>query len=203
MKTAGEFEMFTKYLVFLKQTRVVSSVLLIGGVFLFLCVVIPLHFVQANYNPRYQLMSELALGAQGGWMLLAFIGLSCAALGTQTVLWQQQTSGFLRLIFGSVALCFLGSGIFTLGESDVMHITLVALAFVGSVLGMLLFSTQAGKAAALMPQRLSLLLAIGITLSVFLGHGVLDIGIAQRLAASCLLLWFVILGWKNLKESPQ
>ena len=195
--------MFTKYLVFLKQTRVVSSALLIGGVFLFLCVVIPLHLVQTNYNPRYQLMSELALGTRGEWMLLAFIGLSCAAFGTQCLLWQQQTSIFLRLIFGSVALCFLGSGIFPLGESDVIHIILIAMAFIGSVLGILLFPTQAGKTAALMPPQISLLLAIGITLSVFLGHTVLDIGIAQRLAASCLLLWFVILGWKNLKNATK
>lgn len=201
MKMSGVFEMFKQSVAFLKQVHIISSLLLIGGVFLFLCVVIPLHLIQTNYNPRYQLMSELALGTRGEWMLLAFIGLSCAALGTKIVLWQQQASGFLRLIFGSVALFFLGSGIFPLGESDVLHIILIALAFIGSVLGILLFSTQAGKAATWIPQAVSVFLAIGISLSVFLGHAVLDIGIAQRLAASCLLLWFVILGWANLKKT--
>lgn len=61
--------MFAKYWICLKQSRVIASLFLIGGVFLFLCVVIPLHFLQTNYSPRYQLMSELALGRQGKWTL--------------------------------------------------------------------------------------------------------------------------------------
>lgn len=192
--------MITKYLAFLKQAHLLSSLLLVIGVFLFLCVVMTLQLIQTNYNPRYQLMSELALGTHGEWMLLAFIGLSSAAFGTQCLLWQQQSSILLQLIFGSVALCFLGSGVFPLGESDVMHIVLITFAFIGSVLGIVLFSTHKGKAITFMSPLLSLLLAIGITLSVFLGHTLLvDIGIAQRLAASCLLLWFVTLGWKNFK----
>ena len=38
--------------------------------------------------------------------------------------------------------------------------------------------------------------AAGIAVSVALGHSVLPIGIAQRLAAACLLAWLAILGWR-------
>lgn len=164
------------------------------GTALFLMVVIPLHFVQQGYNPRFQLLSELALGEYGWMMLFAFIGLALSAIGAGIIAYH--TAKFPSVIWGFAALCFLGAGIFPLGESDFLHIALIASAFVLSVLGMFVFARQSGKWAS---GKLSYLLAVGMTFSIFLGSSILDMGIAQRLAALCLLIWFVVIGYQGMQ----
>lgn len=173
----------------------VGALLSIIGAALFLAVVIPLHFIQLDYNPRFQLLSELALGASGWVMLFAFFGLAMSAMGIGIISSSLHTSNFPSFIWGFAALCFLGSGIFPLGKSDFLHIALIASAFVLSVLGIYVFARQSSERVS---KKLSYRLAVGIVFSVFLGNTVLDIGIAQRLAALCLLSWFVVIGYRGL-----
>ncbi len=168
------------------------------GTALFLMVVIPLHFIQLDYNPRFQLLSELALGAYGWMMLFAFLGLALSAMGAGIIAYH--TAKFPSVIWGLAALCFLGAGIFPLGESDFLHIALIASAFVLSVLGMFVFARQSGKWAS---GKLSYLLAVGMTFNIFLGNSILDMGIAQRLAALCLLAWFVIIGYQEMQTAEE
>lgn len=166
-----------------------GALLSIIGAALFLMVVIPLHFMQLDYNPRFQLLSELALGEYGWMMLFAFIGLAFSAMGAGIITYHR--AKFPSVIWGFAALCFLGAGIFPLGKSDFLHITLIASAFVLSVLGMSIFARQSGK--------FSYLLGVGMTFSIFLGNSILDMGIAQRLAALCLLSWFVVIGYQGMQ----
>lgn len=177
-----------------KSNLHMGALLSIVGTALFLIVVIPLHFVQQGYNPRFQLLSELALGRYGWMMLFAFIGLAFSAMGAGIIAYH--TAKFPSVIWGFAALCFLGAGIFPLGKSDFLHITLIASAFVLSVLGMYVFARQSGKGVS---GKLSYLLAVGMTLSIFLGNSILDMGIAQRLAALCLLSWFVVIGYQGMR----
>lgn len=171
----------------------VGAHLPIVGTALFLSVVIPLHFVQQGYNPRFQLLSELALGLYGWMMLFAFLGLALSAMGVGIISSRTHALNFLSVIWGLAALCFLGAGTFPLGKSDFLHISLIGSAFVLSVLGIYVLARQSSK---LVFRMQSYLLAVGMTLSVFLGNTVLDIGIAQRLATLCLLSWFVIIGYQ-------
>jgi hypothetical protein len=170
------------------------------GVALFLATVITLHAVQPGYDPQSQLMSELALGAYGGFMLLAFAGLSLSALGVLLAL--PSGAVLLKGILAAASASFLAAGLFPLGDTSEIHIAAIATAFVLSVLAMYLFPTAAGAAAEAAPRWVSWLLAAGVTVSVFSGHSVLPMGIGQRFAALCLLAWFSIVAWRTLSRRP-
>jgi len=166
------------------------------GIATFLAVVVPLHFLQPGYDSSNQLMSELALGPYGRAMLAAFAGLALAAFGIQSAIGAYGASRSLRVLLAGAALFFLAAGVFPLGSASEIHIAAIAVAFVLSVLAMYLFPTDAGRAASAVPRALSWSLAAGVAASVALGHSVLPIGIGQRLAAACLLVWLSILGWR-------
>jgi hypothetical protein len=163
------------------------------GVAFFLVTVITLHAVQPGYDPQTQLMSELALGPYGGFMLLAFTGLSLSALGVLLAL--PSGAVLLKGILAAASASFLAAGLLPLGDTSEIHIAAIATAFVLSVLAMYLFPTAGGVAAEAAPRRVSWPLAAGVALSVFLGHSALPIGTGQRLAALCLLAWFSIVAY--------
>ena len=165
-----------------------QGVLALAGVAAFLVVIIPLHFVQSGYDPRHQLMSELALGPHGSWMLLAFLCLAASQVAVAMMARQAGAALALQLVFLAAAAAFVASGAYPLGPgtSDV-HIGAIALAFVLAVLGMYL--APSGPFAALAPRVVSWALAAGVAIAVVLGHSVLPMGIGQRLAAAFLLAW--------------
>ncbi len=168
------------------------------GVVMFLVMVISLHVLQPDYDPRYQLMSELALGEYGWAMLPAFLGLAIAPLGIQISITGHAPVGY-RVLLIAASLCFLAAGLFPLGETSMIHISSIAMAYVLTVLAIFLFPTMVGSAASVAPKAISWTLAAGVVASVFLGHSILPMGIGQRLAAICLLVWFTIAGLNLLR----
>lgn len=177
-------------------TRVWGVSATIVGVVTFVTVVLILHLLQPDYEPQYQLMSELALGRHGWAMLVAFLGLATAIFGLQMAIAEFGGSYGYRGLLGAAAVLFLAAGIFPLGETTLIHISAIAAAFVFSVLSMYLFPTSAGRASGAGPRAVSWPLAAGVAVSVVLGHSVLPMGVAQRLAAACLLVWLGIVSWK-------
>jgi hypothetical protein len=168
----------------------------LAGVAMFVVTVVSLHLVQADYQPADQLMSELALGRYGWTMIFAFSGLAISTFGVQAAIGPQGAWRGLRVILGAAAAFFLGAGIFPLGDTSEIHIAAIATAFVLAVLAMYLYPAEAGRASTAAPRAVSWTLAAGVAASVALGHSVLPMGVGQRLAAACLLLWLAILGWK-------
>jgi len=166
------------------------------GVAMFIIVVLMLHLIQSEYEPRHQLMSELALGQYGWAMFMAFLGLATAVFGVQAAIAAFGGSYGYRVLLGAAALFFLTAGIFPLGATSLIHISAIATGFVLSVLAMYLFPTSAGRASVAAPRVVSWSLAAGVAVSVALGDSVIPMGIAQRLAAACLLLWLGIVGWR-------
>ena len=166
------------------------------GVAMFVIVVLILHLIQPGYEPRLQLVSELALGQYGWSMFVAFLGLATAVLGVQAAIATFGGSHGYRVLLGVAALLFLTAGIFPLGATSLIHIGSIATAFVLSVLAMYLFPTSAGRASVAAPRAVSWTLAAGVAVSVALGESAIPMGIAQRLAAACLLLWLGIVGWR-------
>jgi hypothetical protein len=158
--------------------------------------VVALHILQPGYEPSNQLMSELALGPFGWAMVIAFTGLALAVFGVLLAIAGVGASPWLRFILAAAALSFLAAGIFPLGATSEIHITAIATAFVLSVLAMYLFPTSAGRAAAAASRSISWSLAVGVAVSVALGHSALPMGVGQRLAALCLIVWLVVLGWR-------
>jgi Protein of unknown function (DUF998) len=167
---------------------------------MFVATVVPLHLLQSDYEPASQLMSELALGRHGWAMLVAFAGLALAAFGIQISIGIDGASRSLRGLLAAAALFFLAAGVFPLGATSEIHIAAIAIAFVLSVLAMYLYPADAGRAAAAAPRMLSWPLAAGVAASVALGHSFMPMGIGQRLAALCLLIWFAVLGWKLARQ---
>jgi hypothetical protein len=176
--------------------RAWSAMATLIGVAMFIVVVLILHLIQSGYEARHQLISELALGQHGWAMFVAFLGLATAVLGVQGAIAAFGGSHGYRVLLGAAALLFLTAGIFPLGATSLIHISAIATAFVLSVLAMYLFPTCAGRASVAAPRAVSWSLAAGVAVSVALGNSVIPMGIAQRLAAACLLLWLGIVGWR-------
>lgn len=168
----------------------------LAGVALFIATIVALHLLQHDYDPTHQLMSELALGPHGWAMKLAFGGLALAVFGVQAEIGALGAVPALRLLLVAAALCFLAAGIFPLGGNSEIHIVAIATAFVLSVLAMYLFPSCARRASFAAPRVVSWLTAAGVAVSVALGHSILPMGIGQRLAASLILLWLGIVGWR-------
>ena len=158
--------------------------LVIPSVIVFLAIVIPLHCLQPAYDPLTQLMSELALGPYGWAMYGAFgaLGLIAAALGLAC--WRQAPIRFVALPLLGAAICFGGAGAFRLGDSNELHVGLIAGAFFCCGLAMYLLPRLSGEG-----QIASWSLGAGMALSAALP--VVYPGLTQRLAAICLLGWFV------------
>ena len=173
-----------------------GAVATLVGVAIFIATVVPLHLLQPDYDPTHQLMSELALGTYGWAMILAFGGLALAVFGVQAAIGALGAARGLRLLLVAAALCFLAAGIFPLGDTSEIHIAAIATAFVLSVLAMYLFPASASRASFAAPRAVSWSMAGGVAVSVALGHSILPMGIGQRLAATCILWWLAILGWR-------
>jgi hypothetical protein len=101
------------------------------------------------------------------------------------------------------SLLFFVSGVLPLGDTSEIHIGAIAGAFVLLVLAMYLYPSNAGRASVAAPRIMSWSLAAGVAASVALGHSVLPMGIGQRLAAACLVLWLAILGWRLRELSVE
>jgi hypothetical protein len=176
--------------------QLAGGIAALAGVGLFLAVVVPLHFLQADYDPSTQLMSELALGRWGGAMAIAFAGLAVAMFGIQVSIGGLGAATLLKFVLLLAAVCFLAAGLFPLGESSLIHIASIGCAFVFAVLAMYLFPSMAGSASRAAPRNVSWTLAAGVAASVALGHSVLPMGVGQRGAAFFLLLWLGVAGWR-------
>lgn len=180
-----------------KFTRFVTYFGVIG----FIAIVIYLHAVQDNYDPRHQLMSELALGNNGNLMLYAFIMLSIAIAGAIGILMVSAAS--FSIIFTMVIslISLLGAGIFKLGDFTSIHISLVALAFISIGLAMYAVPRYVSSFNTRKCQLMSWGLCVITGLSVSLGNVLMPMGIAQRLAAFCILTWLIWLATASPKRT--
>lgn len=168
--------------------------LTIAGAIGFVVVVTILHVLQGDYDAVHQLMSEPALGAHGWAMLLAFLFIAASTSSLALGVAQVQRAPWLQVVLAVAALGFLGAGVFPLGRASERHIALIAIAFVAVVLAMYLLPSVAPAQLGGKAKGLSWCLAGGTALSVFLGHSILPIGVGQRLATACIVIWLCFAG---------
>lgn len=173
-----------------------NRIITLLGVFGFITIVTYLQFIQSAYSPIHQLMSELALGQQGSLMLGAFLSFALSVAGAMTLL----THPVIKGLLGFASLALLGAGLSKLGVATTLHVALIVLAFVLLVLSMYL--TPRLITAFQRPQAMAVCWGLGIATAIFvaLGHETMPIGLAQRLAAMCLLLW---LSWLAIFNSNK
>jgi hypothetical membrane protein len=168
--------------------------LAIAGAIGFVVVVGILHVLQPGYDLVHQLMSELALGEYGWGMLPAFLLIATSTLSLAWGIAQTQLSPWLLVALAVATLGFLGAGVFPLGRANEWHISLIAIAFIAVVLAMYLLPSAVPAHFGGTARAVSWCLAGGTTLSIFLGHSILPIGVGQRLAAACVVTWLCFVG---------
>lgn len=166
----------------------------------FVGIVLYLQKIQSGYSPIHQLMSELALGEQGQLMLVAFIMFAVAVMGAIGVVTMFKASRFITVLLGGAAASLVGAGMFKLGAATTLHVALVGLAFVLLGLVMYLMPRYVAAFRSVQSRLVCWGLAVGTVLSVALGNNVLPIGVGQRLAAACILLWLCWLGIFALRQ---
>lgn len=175
------------------KTKIAGVVALLG-VFVFVALVISLHLLQTGYDPKLQLMSELALGKHGAWMLYAFLSLAIALLAL--AIGYVRITPITSVVLLIAAFSFAGAGLYPLGANSEMHIALVAIAFVAVGLAMYWLPTAANATRS--SRALSWGLLAVLAISVALGHTWLPMGIGQRIAASAMLIWMAMFSWQLL-----
>lgn len=182
-----------------------NSIITYLGVCGFLLPVIYLHIIQINtgYNPIYQHMSELALGKNGFLMVIAFSSLALSTLGTLLILATLKKSLSISSLLTIATISFIGAGIFKLGSYTELHVALVGLAFITLVLCMYLTPRLINKFRAKPYSFICWGLGASTAIFVACGLSILPTGLAQRLAATCLLLWFCWLATVNLNQGMQ
>ncbi len=171
------------------KPHAIGGFVTLTGVAGFVAIVGYLHLIQTGYSPVYQFMSELALGAQGGLMLYAFLFLALAVAGCAGLLACSGANIAILALLAAAAIFLAGAGIFSLGVALILHIALVTLAFVLLVLAMVLAPLQVQALQTVQAKAVCWGLGMGMALSVALGNDILPAGIAQRLAAGCMLGW--------------
>lgn len=174
-----------------------------GGIALFLAVVVALHFVQPDYDPSTQFMSELALGPFGGSLLAAFLGLAVAIAATAANLRIHDAPAAVTALSYMAAAAFLGAGLVTLDVSAHLHTLLVAAAFVLCGLGMYLLPATMSAFATPCHRLASWSCLAAMAFSTALGGDAIPPGIAQRLAAAVLMAWLALVAWKLFRRTPD
>jgi hypothetical protein len=169
--------------------------IVIGGAIGFLLVVICLHIVQPDYDPINQLMSELALGRHGSFMLLAFSSFALSVFTAQIGLNRRNSPAIIRLLLLIAAISLFGAGVFRLGSATDLHIALVAIAFVLIVLVMYLLPRTVSAFKTPTHTLISWTLGACTAACVVLGQKIIPVGIGQRGAALCILMWLVWIGY--------
>ena len=171
----------------------------LAGVVGFSAIVLVLHVVQDEYDPRRQLVSELALGPHGRAMLPAFVSLAAALFGVGLGLGAVGASPTCRVLLYAAAVAMLFGGLFPMGRATAPHIVAVVAGFVPIVLVAYLLPARAGRLQSL--RFPSWLLGGGAVFTLALANFGVPLGIAQRLAVMCILGWLCVLSWK-LAFSP-
>jgi hypothetical membrane protein len=166
-----------------------SNIITLAGVAGFTGIVGYLHFVQKNYSPVNQLMSELALGEQGFLMLFAFLSLALSILCAALILREHKAHKIIFLLTCLAALAMAGAGVFKLNAYTNLHVGLVAIAFVLLGLVMYLVPRYVSGMQTNMHKLVCWGLGFGTAMSAGLGGNILPIGLGQRGAACFIILW--------------
>jgi hypothetical protein len=160
----------------------------------FLAVVVALHLAQPDYDPRHEPISALATGPWGEAMFPAFLLLALSLFGAEEGLRDKGASALPRLLLLAAAVMMLAAGIFPLGQASFLHVTVVNVGANLLVVAMYLLPSRAGRLRSRGLQVESWLLAAGTVASVVSVQGGVPLGVAQRLAVGCVLVWLCLLG---------
>lgn len=147
---------------------------------------------QPGYDSQNQLMSELALGRHGQFLVIAFLALAAAAGAVSLSLFSSGSPVAISLLPAAAAASFVGAGLVSLGASIEIHVFFVAAAFILCGLSMCLLPIKVGAFSSRRYRAVCWGSFAAMFSSTALDGVLLSAGVAQRLAALALLAWLVL-----------
>lgn len=186
----------------MRNSNVKSSIVLLG-VLGFTGVVTVLQFVQDDYDPVHQLMSELVFGRYGFFMLAAFLSFSVAVFAVQAITATCKGNLPIRVLLIISSLSLAGAGVFKLGANTDLHIGLVAIAFIFIVLTMYLAPQLLPPFQYFWPTVVSRIFAVATALAVVLPETIIPAGAAQRVATGFILAWLLWIALIHHREMTR
>ena len=183
----------------MRNSNWVIGCITIGGVIGFISSVGYLHIVQEGYDPVQQLMSELALGRHGNLMIFAFFSFAASVFTAQIGLHRCKSPIIIKLFLITASISLSGAGVFDLNNAAVLHIVLVAIAFVLIVFVTYLLPRYVSAFRTPAHKLISWSLGAFTALSIALGQNLIPMGIGQRGAALCILAWLGWLGYRFMR----
>jgi hypothetical membrane protein len=176
------------------------------GVFLcaayFVIVLIVLHILQPEFNPRFRFMSEYALGDYGWLMTTTFFALGLApllaAIGFQNV---YQSSRSIRIGLGLLVVAAMFIWLAGIFRDSIPHLLAGVVAFPSMVMAVLLLSWTFRRAAGWQTiHRVGLFIGLAMLAMLFLM--VADVGmpgLQQRVFIFLFLLWLSIVVHESVR----
>jgi Protein of unknown function (DUF998) len=180
------------------------------GVFLsaayFVVVLIVLHILEPEFDPRFRFMSEYALGDYGWLMTTAFFALGlaplAAAIGLQNV---YESSRSIRLGLGLLVVAAMFIWLAGIFRDSIPHLLAGVVAFPSMVMAVLLLSWTFRRAAGW--QTIHWVgLFIGFAMLAMFLLMVADVrmlGLQQRVFIFLFLLWLSIVVHKSVRLLPN
>jgi hypothetical membrane protein len=168
----------------------------------YVIVLIVLHILEPEFDPRFRFMSEYALGDYGWLMTTTFFALGLAplvaAIGLQNVYqWSRSTRIGLGLLVVAAMFIWL-AGVF---RDSIPHLLAGVVAFPSMVMAVLLLSWTFRRAAGWQTiHRVTLFIALGMFAMLFLMVADLGMpGLQQRVFIFLFLLWLSIVVHKSVR----
>jgi hypothetical membrane protein len=178
-----------------------ASIAKIAQLVVFVCaayyviILIALHFLEPEFDPRFRFMSEYALAAHGWLMTTTFFVLGLATFVVAAALRDvNQSSWAVRIGFGLLVVAALFVCLAGIFKDSIAHLLASVVVFPSLVMAVLLLSWSFRQAAGWRTiYRATLFIALGM-LAAFLSM-VADIGmpgLQQRAFLLLFLLWLAI-----------
>jgi hypothetical membrane protein len=181
--------------------RITERIVLLCAAY-FVIILIVLHILEPEFDPRFRFMSEYALGDYGWLMTTTFFALGLAplvaAIGLQNVYQWSRTSRIGLGLLVVAAIFIWLAGIF---RDSIPHLLAGVVAFPSMVMAVLLLSWSFRRATGWQTiYRMTLLIALGMLAMLFLMVGDLGMpGLQQRVFIFLFLLWLSIVVHKSVR----
>jgi hypothetical membrane protein len=185
----------------IRVARITERVVFLCAAY-YVIVLIVLHILEPEFDPRFRFMSEYALGDYGWLMTTTFFALGLAplvaAIGLQNVYqWSRSTRIGLGLLVVAAMFIWL-AGVF---RDSIPHLLAGVVAFPSMVMAVLLLSWTFRRAAGWQTiHRVTLFIALGMFAMLFLMVADLGMpGLQQRVFIFLFLLWLSIVVHKSVR----
>ena len=185
--------------------RITARIVLLCAAY-FVIVLIVLHILEPEFDPRFRFMSEYALGDYGWLMTTTFFALGLApfltAVGLQNV---YESSRSIRIGLGLLVVAAIFIWLAGIFRDSIPHLLAGVVAFPSMVMAVLLLSWTFRRAAG-WQTIYWLAVFVGLAMLAMLFLMVADLGmpgLQQRVFIFLFLLWLSIVAYKSVRLLPN